>query len=233
MEHLCNFGEVGKGGLLAAHSHHLWRSHHKLLLFAGHHVGVLVPHDSKHSLKQLIVKVIAIRSGPRIGRISFSFILLVSITIIQVINIDFLLLLFLLLVGKAIIIEVHVVIIVLGGFLLFRQRFVQVIQVVQAFSSPLLLFLLLRSKGFEVDIVDVHIIFGLFIKYHFLLLFLHWSHLHLSSFILSTSLLLFAVSFRIKCSLLLLFLLLGQIKSGIVFSHPGGNSVHSLVEVNQ
>jgi len=30
---------------------HLWRPHDKLLLLAGNHVGVLVPHNSKHSLK--------------------------------------------------------------------------------------------------------------------------------------------------------------------------------------
>merc|ERR1719264_104542 len=201
VEHLGDFGEVGKRSFLASNSHHLWRSHHKLLFLAGYHVGVLVPHNSKHSLEELVVKVIPIRSGPRIGRVALALILLVSIAIIQVVNIHFLLLLFLLFIAEAIIIEVHVVIVILdAGFLLFWQGFCQVIQVIQALSSPLLLF--------------------------------HWCHLLLRPRILSTTLLL-SVSFRVKCSLLLLLLLLGQIKSGIVLSHPAGNSVHSLVEVNQ
>merc|ERR1719264_1870797 len=108
VEHLGDFGEVGKCCLFAANSHHLWRSHHKLLFLAGDHVGVLVPHNSKHSLEELIVKVIPIGSRPRIGRVSLALILLVSIAIIQVVNIHFLLLLFLLLVAEAIIVEVHV-----------------------------------------------------------------------------------------------------------------------------
>merc|ERR1719264_1845248 len=230
VEHLGNFREIGKRSFLASYSHHLWRSHHKLLFLASNHIGVLVPHYSKHSLEQLIIKVIPIRSSPRVGRVSLSLILLVSITIIQVVNIHFLLLLFLLLVAEAIIVEVHVVIVILdAGFLLFRQGFCQVIQVIQALSSPLLLFLLFGAKGFEVNIVDVDIILGLFIKDHLLLLLLHWCHLLLRSCVLSTTLLL-SISFRVKCSLLLL---LGQVKSGIVLSHPAGNSVHSLVEVNQ
>ena len=48
---------------------------------------------------------------------------LVSISIIEVVNIHFLLLLFLLLVPEAIIIEVHVVIVVLDGFFLLWQGF--------------------------------------------------------------------------------------------------------------
>merc|ERR1719264_1140929 len=227
VEHLGDFGEVGKRSFLASNSHHLWRSHHKLLFLAGYHVGVLVPHNSKHSLEELVVKVIPIRSGPRIGRVSLTLVLLVSIAIIQVVNIHFLLLLFLLLIAEAIIIEVHVVIVILdAGFLLFWQGFRQVIQVIQALSSPLLLFLLFGAKGFEVNIVDVDIILGLFIKDHLLLLLLHWCHLLLRPRLLS-------ISFGVKCSLLLLLLLLGQVKSGIILSHPGGNSVHSLVEVNQ
>ena len=59
---------------------------------------------------------------------------LVSITIIQVVNIDFLLLLLLFLVGKAVHV-VHIVIIILvDGLLIFGQGFCQIIQVVQAFS---------------------------------------------------------------------------------------------------
>merc|ERR1719264_767464 len=158
VEHLGNFREVGKRSFLASYSHHLWRSHHKLLFLASNHIRVLVPHYSKHSLEQLIIKVIPIRSSPRV-RVSLALILLVSITIIQVLNIDFLLLLFLLLVSEAVIIEVHVIIVILDSLLLFRQRFCQVIKVVQTLSSPLLLFLLFRSKGFEVNIVDIHIIF--------------------------------------------------------------------------
>merc|ERR1719180_571168 len=234
MEHLGNFREVGKSSFLATNSHHLWRPHHKLLFLASNHVWVLVPHDSKHSLEELIIKVIPIRPSPRIGRVSLSLILLVSITIIQVVDIHFFLLLFLLLVGEAVIVEVHVIVIfILGGFLLFRQSFCQVIKVVQALSSPLFLFLLFRAEGFEVNIINVHIIFGLFVKNHFLLLFLHRRHLLLSSCILSTTLLLLSISFWVKGSLLLLLLLLGQVKSGIILSHPDGNSLHSLVEVNQ
>ena len=52
---------------------------------------------------------------------------LVSITIIQVVNIDFLLLLFLLLVAEAVIVEVHVVVIILDSLLFFWQGFCQVI----------------------------------------------------------------------------------------------------------
>merc|ERR1719264_1308533 len=100
VEHLSNFGEVGKCSFLASNSHHLWRSHHKLLFLAGNHVGVLIPHNSKHSLEQLIIEVIPIRSSPRIGRVSLSLILLVSITIVQVINIHFFLFLLLFLVSK-------------------------------------------------------------------------------------------------------------------------------------
>merc|ERR1719264_1702492 len=159
VQHLGNFREVSKRSFLASYSHHLWRSHHKLLFLASNHIRVLVPHYSKHSLEQLIIKVIPIRSSPRVSRVSLALILLVSITIIQVLNIDFLLLLFLLFVGEAVIIEVHVIIVILDSLLLFRQRFCQVIKVVQTLSSPLLLFLLFRSKGFEVNIVDVHIIF--------------------------------------------------------------------------
>merc|ERR1719264_470562 len=158
VEHLGNFREIGKRSFLASYSHHLWRSHHKLLFLASNHIRVLVPHYSKHSLEQLIIKVIPIRSSPRVSRVALSLILLVSITIIQVLNIDFLLLLFLL-VGEAVIIEVHVIIVILDSLRLFRQRFCQVIKVVQTLSSPLLLFLLFRSKGFEVNIVDIHIIF--------------------------------------------------------------------------
>merc|ERR1719239_927637 len=157
VQHLGNFREVSKRSFLASYSHHLWRSHHKLLFLASNHIRVLVPHYSKHSLEQLIIKVIPIRSSPRVSRVSLALILLVSITIIQVLNIDFLLLLFL--VSEAVIIEVHVIIVILDSLLLFRQRFCQVIKVVQTLSSPLLLFLLFRSKGFEVNIVDVHIIF--------------------------------------------------------------------------
>merc|ERR1719264_2407801 len=91
VEHLGDFGEVGKRSFLASNSHHLWRSHHKLLFLAGDHVGVLVPHNSKHSLEELVVKIIPIRSGPRIGRVSLTLILLISIAIIQVVNIHFLL----------------------------------------------------------------------------------------------------------------------------------------------
>merc|ERR1719264_866411 len=233
VEHLRNFGEIGECSFLASNSHYLWRSHNKLLFLAGDHVGVLIPHDSKHSLEELIVKVIPIRSRPRISRVSLTLILLVSITIIQVVNIDFLLLLFLLLVAEAVIVEVHVIVIVLDSLLFFWQGFCQVIQVIQALSSPLLLLFLFRTEGFKDNIVNVHIIFRLFIKNHFLLLLLHWSHLLLRSCILCTTLLLLSISFWVKCSLLLLLFLLGQIESGIVLSHPGGNSLHSLVEVNQ
>merc|ERR1719234_2101057 len=128
VEHLSNFREVGKCSFLASHSHHLWWSHHKLLFLPSDHVGVLVPHDSKHSLEELIIKVIPIRPSPRIGRVSLSLILLVSITIIEVVNIHFLLLFLLFSCRRSVIVEVHVVIIIiLDSFLLFRQRFCQVI----------------------------------------------------------------------------------------------------------
>ena len=83
VEHLGDFGEVGKRSFLASNSHHLrifwldpgfftvflgliytlffshlWRSHHKLLFLAGDHVGVLVPHNSKHSLKAQFITVL-------------------------------------------------------------------------------------------------------------------------------------------------------------------------------
>ena len=170
---------------------HLWWSHHKLLLLSSNHVGVLVSHDSKHSLNRKWVDHVLInwalvvwrppgaahrkgnpyqipskdrRSLPRPrspgwgwcqhrqgwkglwvlrktikilstvkqcandeNSVVLTFINLVGITIIQVVNIDFLLLLFLLLIAEAVIVEVHVVVIILDSLLFFWQGFCQVI----------------------------------------------------------------------------------------------------------
>merc|ERR1719327_1294391 len=157
---------------------------------------------------------------------------LAASSIVEIVHIDFLLLLFLFLVSKAVVIEVHVVIIILGSLLLIRQGFIQVIKVVQTLSPPLLFLLLFRSKGFEVDVINIDIILRLFVENHFLLLLLHWRNLFLSS-LSSSFLLLLSISLRVKGSLLLFLFLLGQIEGGIILSHPDLFLFHSLVEVNQ
>lgn len=52
--------EVGKGSLLGSNSHHLGRSHHKLLLLPGHHIRVFLSHDFKHAREKLLVRVVSI-----------------------------------------------------------------------------------------------------------------------------------------------------------------------------
>lgn len=54
--HSANFCKVSKRRFFGANSKHLWRSHDKLFLFAGHHVWVLLSHDVKHPSKQLNYK---------------------------------------------------------------------------------------------------------------------------------------------------------------------------------
>merc|ERR1719474_907397 len=66
MEHFGDLSEVGECSFLGAHSNNLWWSHDKLLLLTGHHLWVFVPHDTKHSLKQFLVRVVAVRVDPRV-----------------------------------------------------------------------------------------------------------------------------------------------------------------------
>ena len=64
MQHLGDFHKIRESRLLAADPHHLWRSHHELLLLSRDHLGVFIPHDGEDSLQKLIILVVTIRIFP-------------------------------------------------------------------------------------------------------------------------------------------------------------------------
>ena len=64
MQHFSNFNEVGKCCFLASDPDNLGWSHDELLLFSRHHLRVLVSHDAKDPLEQLIILIVTVGASP-------------------------------------------------------------------------------------------------------------------------------------------------------------------------
>merc|ERR1719260_647935 len=174
MEHLRDLSEVCKCSFLAAHSYYLRWSHHKLLLLPSHHLRILVSHNTEHSLEQFVIKIITIRSSPGVSAIiSFVFLLLI---LFKFINIDFFRLFsFFLLFNPEVVIQyvIHfhsICIITLFRFIFVRKGVFYIIEILQTFPT-LFLFLFLSTEGFQVDVINVHIIFALVLVEHYFFLF--------------------------------------------------------------